>query len=95
MRGALAATVASSAKWCQWLRMCKRGRCICSDIRQLAHALGRRTGQARTLQQCCVRHGELCRWSSSSLAARDDIRGDAMVLLADVLELSRVQWPHM
>eukprot|EP00965_Chrysotila_dentata_P157393 5200003-Pleurochrysis_carterae.AAC.2 len=64
--------------------MCERGRCICSDIRQTTQALGRHTGQARTPQQCCVRHGELGRRSSSSLAASNDIRVDALVLLADV-----------
>eukprot|EP00965_Chrysotila_dentata_P212040 6186792-Pleurochrysis_carterae.AAC.1 len=78
-----------------WLSMCESGKCICSDIRQMAHVLGRHTRQARTPQPCCVRHRQLGRRSSSSLAARDDIRGDAMVLLANVLELSRVEWPHM
>eukprot|EP00965_Chrysotila_dentata_P260077 6213775-Pleurochrysis_carterae.AAC.3 len=67
-----------------WLSMCERGRCICSNIRHLAHSIGRHTGQARTQQPCCVRHKELGRRSSSSLAARDDIRGDAIVLFADV-----------
>eukprot|EP00965_Chrysotila_dentata_P112990 3733185-Pleurochrysis_carterae.AAC.3 len=62
----------------------------------MAHALGRHTGQAHNPQPCCVCHRELGRRSSSSLAARDDIRGDAIVLLiANVLELSRVEWPHM
>eukprot|EP00965_Chrysotila_dentata_P123960 4097134-Pleurochrysis_carterae.AAC.1 len=26
-----------------WLSMCERGRCICSDIRQMVHALDRHT----------------------------------------------------
>eukprot|EP00965_Chrysotila_dentata_P153656 5079200-Pleurochrysis_carterae.AAC.1 len=61
----------------------------------MAHAFCRHTGQVRTPQPCCVRHGELDRRSSSCLAARDDFRGDAMVLLADVLELCRVEWSHL
>eukprot|EP00965_Chrysotila_dentata_P131870 4359554-Pleurochrysis_carterae.AAC.2 len=77
------------------LSMCERGRCICSEIRQMAHVLGRHTGQARIPQPCCVRHGKLGSRSSSSFATRDDIRDDAMVLLADVLEFSRVEWPHI
>eukprot|EP00965_Chrysotila_dentata_P260274 6213845-Pleurochrysis_carterae.AAC.1 len=40
----------------------------------MAQALGRHTGQARTPQSCCVRHRELGRRSSCSLATRDDIR---------------------
>eukprot|EP00965_Chrysotila_dentata_P256699 6212633-Pleurochrysis_carterae.AAC.2 len=69
-----------------WLTMCDHGRSICSDdIRQMAHALSRHTWQARTPEPCSVCHRELGRRSSSSLAARDDIRSDAMVLLADVL----------
>eukprot|EP00965_Chrysotila_dentata_P258713 6213320-Pleurochrysis_carterae.AAC.5 len=43
-------------------------------------------------QLCSVRHRELGRGSSSCLAARDDIRGGAMVLVADVLKLCRVEW---
>eukprot|EP00965_Chrysotila_dentata_P174220 5750885-Pleurochrysis_carterae.AAC.1 len=31
-----------------WLSMCKRGRCFCSDLSKMAHALGSHTGQART-----------------------------------------------
>eukprot|EP00965_Chrysotila_dentata_P254506 6211897-Pleurochrysis_carterae.AAC.4 len=61
-----------------WLSMCERGRCICSDNREMAHALGRHTGQARTPQPCCVRHGELGRRSSSSFVTRDEIRADAI-----------------
>eukprot|EP00965_Chrysotila_dentata_P000997 32525-Pleurochrysis_carterae.AAC.1 len=61
----------------------------------MAHALGRHTEQARTPRPCCVCHGKLGRRSSSSLAARAGIRGDAMVILAVLFELSRVEWPHM
>eukprot|EP00965_Chrysotila_dentata_P263203 6214783-Pleurochrysis_carterae.AAC.4 len=61
----------------------------------MAHALGRHLGVARTPQPCCVRHGELGRRSSSSLAARDDIGGDAMVLLANALKLCPVEWSRL
>eukprot|EP00965_Chrysotila_dentata_P195421 6176980-Pleurochrysis_carterae.AAC.3 len=82
--------------WLSIMRLHAGSRCICRDIGQMAHVLGRYTEQARTPQQCCVRHGELGRRSFSSLAAHDDISGDAMVLLADdELKLCRVEWPHM
>eukprot|EP00965_Chrysotila_dentata_P035895 1194415-Pleurochrysis_carterae.AAC.3 len=61
----------------------------------MAHVLDRHTGQACTQQPCYVRHRELGSRSSSSLAARDDIRRDAMVIPADVLKLSQVEWLHM
>eukprot|EP00965_Chrysotila_dentata_P033784 1124446-Pleurochrysis_carterae.AAC.8 len=38
--GALVASVASSAMQVLWLGLCERGSCVCSDIRQMAHALG-------------------------------------------------------
>eukprot|EP00965_Chrysotila_dentata_P230435 6197774-Pleurochrysis_carterae.AAC.4 len=95
MRGAPALSVASLAT--EWCGLARASMANASAVltQEMAHALGRHSGQACTPQPCCVRYGELCRGSSSCLAARKDIMDDTMVLLEDLLKLSQVKLPHM